>query len=1329
MTTFPIVRATENRLVTTWTSRALCALALFWLALAPAVAQQINEIQVSTTGADWEFVEFFHSPSTSLAGLTLIEIEGDVGSPIGRVDAAIALTGSTSATGFYLLISPTGASTYGVTGDQSMPDNTLENSTATYLLVSGWSGAVGNDLDTNDDGVFDTTPWTSIVDSVGLRDSGAGDVVYSVNDLGPDGSFLPSGGFRSPDGGPWSPIFLNFSTPDGTPGRPNSVVINEIQVSTTGADWEFVEFFTAPSTSLAGLTLIEIEGDVGSPIGRVDAAIALTGSTSATGFYLLISPTGASTYGVTGDQSMPDNTLENSTATYLLVSGWSGAVGNDLDTNDDGVFDTTPWTAIFDSVGLRDSGAGDVVYSVNDLGPDGSFLPSGAERLPDGGPWSPIFLNFGTPDGTPGATNGAPPPPTITPIHDIQGPGASSPLVGTPVTTEGIVTGVRSNGFYLQEPDATIDADPATSEGIFVFTSGAPPADAALGNGVRVSGTVAEFVPSADPLQPPLTELTAPTVSLLSSGNPLPTPIPLTSAFPSPAGAHDQLERIEGMRVSVASLTVVGATLGSISEPNATATSNGVFYGVVTGNARPFREAGIQAPDPAPAGTIPPIPRFDANPERIRVDSDGLVGGALADVKSDDLVLNLVGPLDYTFRTYTILPDPGSFSVSDGGRTPSAVTTPASFEVTVATYNLQRFFDTVDDPATSDPVLTPAAFDARLGKASLGIRDYLRTPDVVAVNEVENLPTLQAIAARISADAVAAAQPDPQYQALLVEGNDIGGIDVGFLVKSAPVAPAVPRVEVIAVTQVGAATLLVNPDASTELLNDRPPLVLEAVVHHPNGASFPLTAIVVHQRSLGGVADLSPGPNGWATVGDRVRNKRQKQAEFLAGVLQARQSVDPAEHIVVLGDFNGFEVNDGLVDVMGVSDGTPVPDAETAVPGDGIDLVSPDFVNLFDTPPAPERYSYVFDGNAQSLDHVLIDAALVADTLARRIEHPRINADFPVVARNDFSTATRLADHDPIVGFFAVEAFLSADLSVTKSDAPDPVIAGTNLVYTVTVTNAGPDAAANPSWSDTLPAGTTFVSLVTPGGWSCTTPAVGSGGTVSCSTASLGVGSAVFTLTVQVDVAFGAGVLVSNTAATTSATADVDLANNTATSSTTVLSPATVSATKSVAGAFIPGSLVTYTVVLANSGPATQVDNPGDEFVDALPAELTLIGASASSGTAFADLGTNTVTWNGSIPPGGTVTIVIDATIDYGVADGTVISNQGFALYDADGNGTNEATAPTDDPATGTPDDPTDLVVSAPAIQEIPTLDAAGLALLALLLAGFAAARLRRAPR
>jgi uncharacterized protein len=1047
---------------------------------------------------------------------------------------------------------------------------------------------------------------------------------------------------------------------------------------------------------------------------------------------------------------------------------------------------------------------------------------------------------------------------TVIPIHDIQGPGASSPIVGSSVTTRGIVTGVRSNGFFIQEPDATVDADPATSEGVLVFTGGAPPAAAVVGAQVQVTGTVAEFVPTQDPLQPPLTELTSVTVTQLSTGNPLPTPVVLNATFPNPAGPHDQLERLEGMRVSVASLTVVGPTLGNVNEPNATATSTGVFFGVVTGVPRPFREPGIQAPDPAPSGgSIPPIPRFDSNPERIRVDSDGLVGGPLINVGSGAVVTGLVGPLDYTFRTYTILPDPAAMIGVAGGPVATAVATPTGREFTVASYNMERFFDTVNDPGIGEPVLTAAAFDTRLNKASLGIRNFLRMPDVLGVVEVENLSTLQALAARISADAIAASQPDPEYDAFLVEGNDVGGIDVGFLVKTALVDGVEPRVEVVEVQQELDGTLFVNPDSSTDILNDRPPLRLNAIVHHPNGASFPVTVIVNHLRSLNDVNIESPGSSGWPTTGARVRAKRLAQAEDLADLVQARQTADPTERIILVGDFNAFEVNDGLVDSMGVIDGTPSPDNETAVPGDGTDLVNPDLDNLFDTPPPAERYGYIFDGNAQNLDHILVNQPLIAGTTARRIEHPRINADFPQTARNDGTTPVRLSDHDPVVGFFEVAGFLTSGISITKVESADPVAAGTSFSYTVTVANTGPDPADSVSWTDPLPAGVTFVSLTEPGGWSCSTPAVGVGGTVTCSIATLApAASAAFTLTVQVDSSVTAGTVISNTASVTTTTTDdpsdnsatetttvsaaatdvtitktdtpdpvltgenltytITASNNgtgnltsaevadalpagttfvsltapagwlcitpavgsdgivscslspwapgsavftlvvnvnpavqggsvipnqavldatdsngtttlTAPTTTTVLSPATVSGTKSAAGTFAQGSTVTYTVVLTNSSTHNQGDNPGAEFTDVLPAGLNLVSATATSGTATATVGTNTVTWNGSIAAGASVTITINATVDPGIPVGTTITNQGTIAYDADGNGTNEASAVTDDPGAAGPGNPTVFVVVAGgAVVEIPTLDEVGLAALVALLALGGTALLRR---
>lgn len=910
---------------------------------------------------------------------------------------------------------------------------------------------------------------------------------------------------------------------------------------------------------------------------------------------------------------------------------------------------------------------------------------------------------------------------TLVPIHDIQGPGGSSPVVGASVTTRGIVTGVRSNGFYIQEPDASVDADPATSEGVYVFTSSAPPAAAVVGNLVQVTATVVEYVPSQDPLQPPLTELSSPTVVQISTGNPLPAAIPLTSTFPDPAGTYDQLERLEGMRVSVASVTVVGPTLGNTSEPNATATSTGVFYGVVTGVARPFREAGIRPPDPAPEGTIPPIPRWDGNPELIRVDSDGLTGTTAINVGAGATVTGLVGPLDYTFRYYTILPEPATPPAAAGGPAATAVATPLASEFTVASYNLERFFDTVNDPGIGEPVLTAAAFNNRLTKASLGIRNFLKTPDVLGVVEVENLTTLQALASQISTDALAATQPDPQYVAYLVEGNDVGGIDVGFLVKTATVAVGTPRVEVLEVQQELDGTLFTNPDTSTSILNDRPPLRLNAIVHHANGASFPVTVIVNHLRSLNGVDDPAPGSNGWTTDGARIRAKRLAQANDLANLVQSRQTAAPAERIILVGDFNAFDVNDGFVHSMATIAGTPAPDSETAVPGDGTDLVNPDLVNLVNTPPAAQRYGYVFDGSAQNLDHILVNEDIVSATIAYRLEHPRINADFPATDRSVYgASVTRLSDHDPVVGFFQVAAFATAGLSTALADAPDPVYPGAGLAYTVTVTNGGPDTATGLTLTDTLPAGTVFASLASPGGWSCTTPAVGAAGAVSCTAATLAAASnAVFTLTVTVDAGLTGGTLLSNTASVTQTSVEGTPGDESATETTTVQTPPAVYATKSASAPVAIGGPLTYTIVLSNNGTSAQLDNPGDELVDVLPASLTLVSASATSGTAVATVATNTVTWNGSVPAGGSVTVTILAQVSGTLAVGDTITNQATVSYDADGNGTNETTVSSDDPGTGTVGDPTTVTVSlgVGGLAVVPALDGVGLGLLAGLVA------------
>jgi uncharacterized protein len=675
---------------------------------------------------------------------------------------------------------------------------------------------------------------------------------------------------------------------------------------------------------------------------------------------------------------------------------------------------------------------------------------------------------------------GPPQPPA--PISTIQGPGATSPFVDQLITVEGIVTARRSNGFFMQTPDGEDDGDPATSEGLFVFTSSAPDVSVAVGSRVNVKGKVQEFIPSQDVNSPPATELITPSIVVLSLGNPLPAPVVITAADTNPldpVATLVRLEQLEGMRVQVNSLDVVAPTSGTINEANALSVSDGVFYGVISGVARPFREPGVQVPDPLPAGAPPNVPRFDANPERLRVDSDGQPGASKIDVAAGQVVTNLVGPLDYSFRTYTILPDLLTPPAVSGTVLPTPVAGALPDEFTIGSQNFERFFDTINDPGVSDVALTPDAFKNRLNKASLTIRLILRSPDILGVVEIENLNALQQLADKVNSDVVALGDPNPLYVPYLVEGNDIGGIDVGFLVKST-------RVNVIDVTQAGKDDTFVNPnDGMSSILNDRPPLILRATILNPAGPDFPVTVIANHLRSLSGVDDPLDG--------NRIRFKRRAQAEFLANLVQARQLADPGEHIVLVGDFNAFGFNDGYVDSMGIIRGSPSPADEALL--SSADLVNPDLIDLIDELPADQRYSYSFDGNAQVLDHILTTQNLLPriDGLAMA----RSNGDFPESLRNDANSPVRLTDHDGLVAYFNLPAPPSTTTVVSSSTNPAAV--GDTVVFTATVSSGTTTIGAG---SVTFNEGS--VILAGP-------LAVNSGGQASFSTAALGSGSHVIT--------------------------------------------------------------------------------------------------------------------------------------------------------------------------------------------------------------------------
>ena len=237
----------------------------------------------------------------------------------------------------------------------------------------------------------------------------------------------------------------------------------------------------------------------------------------------------------------------------------------------------------------------------------------------------------------------------------------------------------------------------------------------------------------------------------------------------------------------------------------------------------------------------------------------------------------------------------------------SATPVPAAgaAQFTIASFNLERFFDTVDDPSVTDIALTAAALEKRLKKASLAIRGIMRSPDILGVEEAENLGVLNLLANRVNTDTVAAGGVDPGYIAFLAEGNDIGGIDVGFLVKSSRVTP-------IEVVQQGKNTTYTDRATASRRCS--------TIVRRSCCARAWRC-----RRARGDHGDrqspaLAERPHGPAT-GARVRAKRAAQAEFLANLVQARQTADPTERIVLLGDFNAFQFNDGYVDVMGTIKG------------------------------------------------------------------------------------------------------------------------------------------------------------------------------------------------------------------------------------------------------------------------------------------------------------------------------------------------------------------------------------------------------------------------
>lgn len=585
-------------------------------------------------------------------------------------------------------------------------------------------------------------------------------------------------------------------------------------------------------------------------------------------------------------------------------------------------------------------------------------------------------------------------------IADIQGASHISPLVGQAVqSVPGIVTAVAANGFYLQDPEP--DADPATSEGLFVFTSSAP--TVTVGSAVRVSGTVAEFRAGNNPDNLTTTQITSPTVVpwtdapavgiaplVLGVDRAIPTQA-INDDFTTPGNVEtspgrdfdpategiDFYESLEGMLVKIASPLAVSPTNGF-----------GEIWVLANG--------GAGATGRSERGGIVASPG-DFNPERIQIDNLAAsqqfpsvdVGATLTDV---------TGVVAYNFNNYEVqaLQTPSVVQASPLQREVTALTGAAD-RLTLATFNVEN--------------LDPGDGAAKFGALASAIVTHLRAPDILNLEEVQdnNGPTNNgvvdaSVTLRTLIDAIVAAggpryefrQIDPQNNQ---DGGEPGGnIRVAFLFNPA-------RVSFVETATTTSLKRLVDTDLSDgdAFAASRKPLVGEFLF---NGQK--LTLIGNHFNSKGGDDPLY-GPTQPPVLSSEVQ--RLAQAKIVGDYVASLLAADPAAKVVVAGDLNDFEFS------------APLTRLESA-----------GLTSLIETLPANQRYTYNFEGNAQALDHIQTSRDLLDRLDGYDVVH--INSEF----------AVQVSDHDPVLARFVLAESRvltgTAAGNVLTGGAGDDVITG-----------------------------------------------------------------------------------------------------------------------------------------------------------------------------------------------------------------------------------------------------------------------------------------------
>jgi hypothetical protein len=632
-----------------------------------------------------------------------------------------------------------------------------------------------------------------------------------------------------------------------------------------------------------------------------------------------------------------------------------------------------------------------------------------------------------------------------TPIHDLQGSGHISPFAGQQKTTTGIVTVILGNGFFLQDPVG--DDDQATSDGIFVFTT-ASARSVTPGDALRVSGTVTEFRPSSRPRDLTLTELTSVTIRTVSTGNPLPAPGPISDRPDEtidPDGI-DAFEALEGMLVAVATPTVVAAT-----------NDFGEFVVIAAGDAANATPNGNMVVGDLPGDSV------DYNPERVMVDDEARIPGGTGSgtrINSPQVIVkvgaeasgDIVGALDYQFSNYRVQAshdlDHPSLGVFENAVAPTEPVTDlpdqAPFEGRIATFNVENLFDCVDAPGKDDdhPTCTAAqraALDRQLEKLARAFQEELRAPQLAIIEETENAAVLTGDAGGMvpGTTDVPALLPrlDGNWDAVSFDASDVRGIEVAFVFDSDRVTLHDAFLATDALPDTGG---IWNGDTFRA---GREPLVGFFTVDDVD-----LIVIGNHFKSKGGpqcgTADALPDCSEagddplYGDIQPPVRfteTLRHMQADYVRDLVDLLLADNPGSRILVGGDLNDFAF---------------------AEPGEGTDTVgrvtasaTDPLTDLVLGVPQDERYTFLFEGNSQVLDHLLVNEALLDLVRGQTIAH--FNADYPSAFGRNASTTTRSSDHDPLVATFCTDQTAP---SLSVSVAPDRLFPPDHKYVTVEAT-------------------------------------------------------------------------------------------------------------------------------------------------------------------------------------------------------------------------------------------------------------------------------------